>query len=961
MPVPIEKSAIESNNRCIKSCQRMDKFSKLQDVIPPTAKEIKIRNVLHPYIMRAYEIEEHKETLYIIQEKLLNFMKTDKTKYNKTNVEIGDMVFVQHNDAVGIKLPSYVCRGLINCIKKEEDTYHILLVDHGISIELTRDKFDILPQDLIPNKYLTKTIGVHGILPICMKSNFLNGYNNKAIVVEKWTKEAIQFTKRLLSVSKNIYFDHFDTDDNNGREYGEFYLIIDNDVVSLSEALFLNYHAIYIEGGLLKLVETYTGLKEKLWYFLYVKYSRNREHRITTTQINDIQNSHIKFWLSEKILVQSTIDCDVLSDVTDLRYPRQVHQGWNDCIKSSRPRKLQSHMWPAINNGLNVVAIGSSQCGKTSGCVMAVCGQIAMRKNAKILSGCQILVTTPQYLVRFLKENKGILSFDRLSFLVLDNADVILNKYYESVSELFAKHKIIENRDPQGNDRPLLQIIISATNWTVPMKRFVKLAMSNPYICFASFMEAVVFKSIHPTIHLWHSTYKNEKLLDLLKDDYTKLRTAIVCINAKEAEELNTFLISTKKTLLIHEDMKSFDIRALRESWMACVCGSYPVLICTDLVLSDLNFTNVQWLIHHSVLSKFRTQFSYRFSLLLDNLTQDATNCKINIIFDEENNVQFPSIIRILQRMQAPISPEMLCNIKRITNTLEREKKEYAICDNVKSFGFCEEDNVCDFRHCILPDIDAPLTNIQIGDKVKLVVLYIHDTTHFSARIIEHVPRSNKSEKIIYSNVEYMQTTDKIQSYYNNIENRKMCTSTNVGDMCVFEETLDTFKRVQIRCVRNDRVCSDDVKLVDVRCIDSGVIHEGIDVRKLMHMPKELLNLPTHVVEIFLADLAPWDEEYKWNVYTTEQVHKWFLDNYNTSSYIIGKIRFHLGNTIWLDDLKIGTKLIGYPDLIGSSLRKELLLGNFAIESTKHLSRLFQLCRDSGLTVNGYDISDVDK
>jgi len=55
--------------------------------------------------------------------------------------------------------------------------------------------------------------------------------------------------------------------------------------------------------------------------------------------------------------------------------------------------------------------------------------------QALIYNGCQILVTTPRYLVRFLNENKGLLSFDRLCCLVLDNADVILNKYYKSVSE----------------------------------------------------------------------------------------------------------------------------------------------------------------------------------------------------------------------------------------------------------------------------------------------------------------------------------------------------------------------------------------------------------------------------------------------------------------------------------------------------------------------------------------------
>jgi len=53
--------------------------------------------------------------------------------------------------------------------------------------------------------------------------------------------------------------------------------------------------------------------------------------------------------------------------------------------------------------------------------------------QASIYRGCQILIATPQYLARFLNENKNLLSFDRLSYLVLDNIDVILDKYYKSV------------------------------------------------------------------------------------------------------------------------------------------------------------------------------------------------------------------------------------------------------------------------------------------------------------------------------------------------------------------------------------------------------------------------------------------------------------------------------------------------------------------------------------------------
>jgi len=74
------------------------------------------------------------------------------------------------------------------------------------------------------------------------------------------------------------------------------------------------------------------------------------------------------------------------------------------------------------------------------------------------------------------------------------------------------------------------------------------------------------------------------------------------------------------------------------------------------------------------------------------------------------------------------------------------------------------------------------------------------------------------------------------------------------------------------------------------------------------------------------------------------------------------QVRLHLGNTIWLDDLKIGTKIIGHSDVIGSSLKKELLFGKFAVVNNDHLSSLFKLCRNSGLTeINGHDIIAADK
>ncbi|XP_032684935.1 putative ATP-dependent RNA helicase TDRD12 isoform X2 [Odontomachus brunneus] len=848
-----------------------------------------------------------------------------------------------------------------------------------------------------------------------MRKNISNGHKNKstAVIVEEWSEEATQFMRNLLAASKAVYFDHLATDENNGREYGEFYIRIDDLIVSLSKALVINYYAIYLAGDLLQLIESTSHAEHKENteenIIIHAKFTTNRPKNM---ELASKVTKHCSIRHIEKVLIQNGKNYKVISDVTDLCFPKGVHKGWNQCINSTRPRKIQSYIWPAIKEGLNVVAIGTSQCGKTTGCVMAVCGLVVMRQNmspnathptalilcpsafeviniqsicttflqsynniksvaafngksfrsisALIYNGCQILVTTPRFLTRFLNENRNFLSFDQLSLLLFDNADIILTKYYKTIGELFKKHGIIDNREPQGDNRPILQIILTATKWTLELKKFVSLVMNDPFICISSFLEAVVFKSLRPKLYIWKSAHKNQKISDLLNNDYTILRTMVVCINAEEAMQLNTFLIPTKKTLLIHENMKLLDIIALGENWKTCVRGLYPVLICTDAILSQLNCTNIQWLIHHSVQLTFKNQFNYRFSVLLDNLAQDITKCKISIIIDEHNNVQFKSIVRIMQRMNVAISSDMLENIERIAITLERDKKNYDICDNIKSLGLCPNENACVFRHCILPDIDTPKTGIQINDTVKMMVLYVHDATHFSVRLIEHIPHSNNSKKIIFPSVEYMQITQQIQEYYQNIENRKVCTSTNVGDICVLEESIDTFKRVQIRRIRYDRDTSEDSKFVDVRCIDTGLIHECINICKLIHIPKKLLDLPTHIVEVFLANVVPYDEEHIWNHYATNAVHKWFSENVDKRSYVTGKVRLHLGNTIWLDDIVTGVKIINYNDLIGFSLKDQLKNENHAMLNDDHISYLLKLCKNSGISeVNGYHINTL--
>lgn len=494
------------------------------DTIPVNAVPINVTSVKNPYLMTAYVIKEYEKTIEQIVRKLWKFVKTEEflNKDNDVDLNIGDvsdtfimaeldkflinlktlfyfyyikemhisflikyilqMVIVHcENYRNMIELPSFICRGLITNISKETGDYYIFLVDYGTCVKLIRNDLSVVSHNFLSTKHLTKYVSVYNILPLCQKSN-----SSSTTILEEWSKEAIQYTKDLFAASKIIYFDHVMTAEKSGIEYGEFYLIIEDMTIHLSNILEIKHHAICSEK-VQKLVKSLNYKQEnKTEPVVHVNISNRTNNKIKffNSLKNSMRNKHI--FHSDKILIKSHIYCGVFTDVSHLGYPHEIYEGWKEFFKSTRPMKLQKHMWPAINKRLNVVAVGPPQCGKTSGCAMAACGLATLYKHqshkpteplilflcssssdvidvqsictsllenidgvksvaalnrrtyrsvaATIYSGCQILITTPRYLVRFLNTAKGVLSFNKLTCLILDNADIILRKYYDSVS-----------------------------------------------------------------------------------------------------------------------------------------------------------------------------------------------------------------------------------------------------------------------------------------------------------------------------------------------------------------------------------------------------------------------------------------------------------------------------------------------------------------------------------------------
>lgn len=82
----------------------------------------------------------------------------------------------------------------------------------------------------------------------------------------------------------------------------------------------------------------------------------------------------------QQILVKSSISCERLTSVVDARFPQRIHEVL-ERLSIIALRRIQTYMWPAVAKGLNVLAVGQPNCGKTIGYVLPIVSRIASWKE----------------------------------------------------------------------------------------------------------------------------------------------------------------------------------------------------------------------------------------------------------------------------------------------------------------------------------------------------------------------------------------------------------------------------------------------------------------------------------------------------------------------------------------------------------------------------------------------------
>ncbi|XP_008547169.2 putative ATP-dependent RNA helicase TDRD12 [Microplitis demolitor] len=961
--------------------------------LPANAVEVTVEKITNPNKILIRDVTHVAEKLKLITEKLKVVAKKYKKSEDNVNdkpLAVGTLTIIDRNTPDGINLPAWYSRAIITGFNYDTLKYSAFLVDYGVTFKLCRQAFIVITQDDIPDQYLTESVSLYKIIPAMIKSCNDDGVD--LLAKKTWCPEAIDLAKQLISASRKCYFE-LSAIGRTGKKYGELYLIIENQIILLRKALVKAHTAIFVNEDLLDVKSSDNSFSSaKSISSPALDSGNNTDSNSTSASVNSVAQ-RVGF---EEVLVSSNESCNRLTDIASAKFTKNIHHALNK-LSVRRLRNIQSYMWPAINKGLDVMAVAPTKSGKTFGYVAPIANMIVTTRQyqedgqpmalilcpsskevlyikehfrlilsdfsdikiigafngceyrsitAQVYNGCHIFIATPAFLFRYLEDkNSGApVKFSSINHLVIDHLDDLLLKHVDTLIPLLKKYTPFGKKKAQSSRLMALQTIAVARQWSSLLGTFTKNAFKNPFYCIGSFADATIFCGIQLRTRSILKAQKLVKTEELLEKNYLLVKTMIVCAEGDEAHELNNYLSSKNiRTLYVPEDVVRAEIVDAKGQWDRGIAGNYEVLICTDRALPILEVTDVDWLIHYSIAVPTKSTFLFRFSTLMTNLRKKSPTTEVTIFIDETNDIQLRSILNLVERSGYKLSAEQKNAFERVYVNLERQKKNYPICDNIKAFGNCEKGNACTFRHCFIAEVDTPMTPVTIGDKVKMTITYVHDATHFSAKIQEYT--DSQGNKHMVSAAAHVEIESKVYQYFAAMRNRRKCHTVEVGGIYGYDERLDEYCRVQIINVVKK---NDDGKplVVDLRNIDSGYVYAHQNVSRLREMPKELAEAPAHIVEVFLANISPYDKEIEWNVRANKCTMSWFTEQLEAPcTSLRGTVVLHFGNTLWVDPLEVRMQIsIANKELHKSSLKDHLIKKKYGVANDDHIKILKKMC-----------------
>ncbi|MEE6500531.1 hypothetical protein FKM82_003818 [Ascaphus truei] len=383
-------------------------------------------------------------------------------------------------------------------------------------------------------------------------------------------------------------------------------------------------------------------------------------------------------------------------------------------------------------------------------------------ESMSLRPGCEVIVTTPHSLLRFL-EHHGLL-FLRLCHLVLDEVELLFSKSREQILTILENYKktvAVEDRDSAPQ-----QIVAIGKVWHKEMEHLLHYT-TDPQVIITKMEQAAVFGNVQQVVQLCLDCEKMSVLLRTL--DFTPSNAQKILIFTKSDDESELVYKAVQNNslfcLLINEK-RVHGFNHVLEQWKKMFsAGTHVVLVVTDEFVPLLDVTDATCVIHFSF-PQSPSVFGLRMFSMSDHfqsqivkvvsLEQYYSRARSVLLMTEKHAFHAVPILHYLQHAEAKIPPELNDFTNGILLAKEKIKFGRKICQYVKAFGYCCNNIAkCPDRHHMSTITDYPHGDSESDQYISVMPLYIVDAARYFGCI---VTKEDVYHRLVEELTEYYQS-----------------------------------------------------------------------------------------------------------------------------------------------------------------------------------------------------------
>ncbi|XP_074864401.1 putative ATP-dependent RNA helicase TDRD12 isoform X2 [Carettochelys insculpta] len=561
-------------------------------------------------------------------------------------------------------------------------------------------------------------------------------------------------------------------------------------------------------------------------------------------------------------------------------------------------------------------------------------------KNVKLRRGCEVIVTTPQSLLRLL-EYHGLL-FLRLCHLVFDEID---NLFSEASNQIFT---ILESykKTVSVGERELTphQIVAVGSHWNKHIEHLTKEFMNDPYIVITAMEEASIYGNVQQVVQFCLNCERTSTLVQILDFAPSKAQKTLIFTDSVDETEMVYKAVesSSMYCLKVHKDTEFYFKHAIEQWGKKISSGTHIVLVLTDDCMPSLGITDATCVVHFSFPASPKV-FGVRLHSMSDNFQnvleegssidiQVYTKAKSVLLLTERIGCHAVGVLRYLEHAGAEIPPELHDFTAGILEAKEDLKLSEPLCQYLKRSGVCKDMRICPDRHRVNLQIDLPRkmvnNTILTAGHVTILPLYIVDATNYFGRIID----KQKDQ--------YATLAEEMIEYFKKVRNKVSAEMVEKQALYGVQEG-DVFHRVQVLDISQKE---NNFLYVSIKYIDEGRIGQ-VQGHQLFHLPARFQILPPQAVEFIVSRVKPIDNEIEWNPKVTRYIHHKIQGKLHEAKIVLA-----LGNTVWVDPMVRVTKLSGLKTSINEyNIRSEILSMGMGTDNPEHIIQLQKLCENAKL------------